>query len=56
VAGLVVDPRIMLETQHLTAIGDAFDRRAALRLDLEQTIPGVKRGVLGICRDFWNEK
>ncbi len=52
VEGLVVDPRTMGEEQILNAIGDAFDRRAALRRQLEETLPGVKQAVLDLFKDL----
>ena len=52
VGGLVADPRTMGEEQILSVIGDAFDRRAVLRQQLEETIPGVKRTVLDLFKDI----
>jgi polysaccharide pyruvyl transferase WcaK-like protein len=52
VGGLVADPRTMGEEQILNAIGEAFDRRAALRQQLEETIPGVKQAVLDLFKDI----
>jgi polysaccharide pyruvyl transferase WcaK-like protein len=52
VGGLVADPRTRGEEQILSAIGDAFDRRAALRRQLEETIPGVKQAVLDLFKDI----
>jgi polysaccharide pyruvyl transferase WcaK-like protein len=51
VGGLVADPRSMGAEEVLHAIAGAYDRRADLRRQLEETIPGVKQAVLDLFKD-----
>lgn len=51
-ANLVVDPRKLTVEQASGVIARAFDERAAIRLQLEQQMPGVKNQVLGLLDKF----
>jgi polysaccharide pyruvyl transferase WcaK-like protein len=52
IGALVMDLRTMQSDEILSAIGDAFDRRASLRGHLERTVPRVKRHVLELFKNL----
>jgi polysaccharide pyruvyl transferase WcaK-like protein len=52
IGALVTDLRMMQDEEILSAIGDAFDHRAALRCHLERIVPRIKQYVLDLFKNL----
>jgi colanic acid/amylovoran biosynthesis protein len=52
IEALVADARTMNEPEILKMIGEAIERRASIRNSLENTMPAVKKSVLGVFDDL----